>query len=87
MTRRSAKFRRAANKDLRKLAERAAADGWSAETLANGHARFTKPGRVPVVTGITEGDVRALANTRARLRRHDRLAEQAELEASDPKGA
>jgi hypothetical protein len=55
----------------------AAAHGRSVEATAGGHLRLIKDGAAPIYTASTPSDWRALANTRAQLRRMDREAGEA----------
>lgn len=60
---------RRASKEIRALAKEATARGWSAETLGNGHIRFTKSGRRQLVTGPASTDWRTIRNLRAAIER------------------
>lgn len=56
-------------KELKELKRRAEAQGWRV-LHARKHLKWFAPdGRTMVVTGITESDHRALANTLSRMRR------------------
>jgi hypothetical protein len=55
--------------DMQNLIKEAEAMGWTAGITRNGHLRFTHPDRRTVFASSTPGDVRAIANTRGKLRR------------------
>lgn len=56
-------------KDLRELAEKAIAQGWSINLTASGHIRWASPSGVIVTSSQTPSDHRSFKNTRAELAR------------------
>ncbi len=56
-------------RDLKEIIASLTRSGWTARKTGAGHWRFQAPSGALVFTGSTPGDVRALANLKARLRR------------------
>lgn len=61
-------------KDLRALAKRYVAKGWTLKPTRSGHIKWTAPGGQVVISGSTPSDWRSVKNTAAHLARTSRMA-------------